>query len=105
MLDDTTIFIIGPVLGFSMFLYNVTSMEGILFRPNTQGQKEFTLTVLKDYLVAPFQIGSSKFDTVWANYNGLTFMECIDLLKLNWVAMVSAGLCMSALIVLLKRIL
>jgi len=104
MLDNTTILIIGPVLGFMTFLYNVTSMEGILYRPNIQGKKEFTLTVLKDYLVAPFQIGSSKFDTIWANYSGLTFMECIDLLKLNWVFMVSAGLCTSALIILFKGI-
>ena len=104
MLDDTMIFIIGPVLGFYTFLYNVASMEGVLFRPNTQGQQEFTLTVLKDYLLAPFQVGSPKFDTIWANYQNLSFAESIDLLKLNWVAMVSIGLTISASIILLKHI-
>ena len=104
MISDTTILIVGPVLGFMTFLYNVTSMEGILFRPNTQGQKEFTLSVIKDYIVAPFQTGTPKFDTIWATYDGLTFTERIELLKLNWVAMVSLGLAISGTIILFNHI-
>ena len=105
MFSDRVILIVGAVGGFSLFLYNVMSMDGILYRPNGQGHDTLTLSVLWDYVVAPFQYGSLKFDALWGNYDHLSFSERMNLLQLNWLAMTAAGLSVSAFVILLKCIL
>jgi len=103
MINDTTIFLIGPALGFLTFVASTVTMEGVLYRPNSEGQQEFTFEIFKDYLSAPFEVGTPKFDTLWGNLRGLTFKDRIKLLQVNWVAMVGAGITLSTLIILLKR--
>ena len=105
MFSNETILIIGAVSGFALFLYNVATMDGILYRPDGQGNDKFTLSVLKDYIIAPFQYGTLKFDTIWGNYDHLKLNEQIDLLQLNWVAMTGAGLSLAGLIVFFKWVL
>jgi hypothetical protein len=105
MFSDKSILIIGAVAGFAVFLYNVATMEGVMYRPNGQGHDTFTLAVLKDYIIVPFQVGTAKFDAIWANYDHLTLTDRVNLLQLNWVAMTLTGLSVSALVLLLKWIL
>ena len=105
MIDNTTILLIGAALGFATFLYNIATEEGVLYRPNTEGHQTFTLTIIKDYLIAPFLIGTTKFDTLWANFDGLTMIERWKLLQLNWIAMTILGLSIAATIILFKWIL
>jgi len=104
MFSDRTILIIGAAVGFAIFLYNVATMEGVMYRPNGQGHDTFTLAVLKDYILAPFQVGTAKFDAIWANYGHLTFNDRVNLLQLNWVAMTLTGLSVSSLVLVLKWI-
>ena len=105
MFSDRSILIIGAIAGFALFLYNVTTMDGVMYRPNGQGDDTFTLLVLKDYLIVPFQVGTIKFNTIWANYDHLTLADRVNLLQLNWVAMTLSGLSVAGLVVLLKWIL
>ena len=105
MISDNTIFIIGSTLGFMTFLISITTMEGVLYRPNSKGDREFTLEIVKNYLLAPFDIGTPKFDTVWGNLKNLTFSDRMKLLQFNWIAMTSIGISGAALVVLLKHML
>ena len=101
MINDTIILIIGSSVGFSIFMYAMMSTEGIFYRPSTSGDKEFTMKVFIDYLKAPFDVGTRRFNTVWANYVNLNMIDRMKLLQMNWLAMTALGLSTSALIVIL----
>mgnify|MGYP001182290862 CR=1 FL=1 len=104
MPSDKLILMIGALSGFALFLYNIASTEGILFRPDGNGHNKFTLSVFKDYLLSPFQYNTFKFNTLWANFNYLTINEKINLLQLNWIATTLFGLSLSTLFIILKHI-
>jgi len=78
-------YLIGSVIGFSIFLAGTISIGKVYFRPN------FTIWGLLDYLMAPFSFGTNKFKTIWALYPGLSLWARIKLLQLNWVAMTILG--------------
>ncbi len=91
MIEHPHVFLIGPTLGFLAFTYSTISMEGILYRPNSYGQQEFTMDIFKDYLKAPFAFGAPKFSIVWGLVPGLNFADRIKMLQLNWLAMTGLG--------------
>jgi hypothetical protein len=104
MWSNQTILAIGGSLGFLTFVYNVMTMDGIIYRPDINGQPVFTLSIMKDYMIAPFAFGTTTFDTVWGLFDELPFMERIKLLQINWIAMVVAGLASSCLFILFQHI-
>lgn len=71
--------IIGCILGFIYFLYELESpsMGGVLFRPNSDGIMELSLGSLWNILLAPF-----NYITFWTNY---------ELYSINWIIMVLIG--------------
>ena len=92
------IFIMGPVLGFFSFLVAVSTMEGIFYRPNGEGNSEFTMAVFWDYLAAPFEVSTPKFSTVWGTLDNISIIDRLKMLQLNWVAMSLFGLSVSSII-------
>lgn len=102
MIGDTMILLICSIIGFSIFMIGMMFTEGIFYRPNTNGDKEFTLTVFKDYIMAPFDVGSKRFNTVWSNYTNLSIIDRMKLLQMNWVAMTALGFLISELVIMFK---
>jgi hypothetical protein len=103
MTYDLTFYIIGSAVGFFVFIVSTSSMEGIFFRPNSKGEKHFTLSIFKDYLKSPFKVGTHEFNIVWGNLRGMSWRDRIKMLQLNWVAMVGTGLAFSALTLFIKK--
>ena len=85
-------------------MYELISTEGIFYRPSIDGGYRFTMKIFKDYLIAPFDIGSRRFNALWTNYINLSLNERINLLQLNWVAMTTMGTLVAAFIIYLKNI-
>jgi len=82
----------GPILGFTVFLVNVGSMDGVLMRPDDMGKKVFTLQGLAGYLEAPLDFGSIPCKTVWGDLDGISLWSRTKMIGLNWIVMTGLGL-------------
>ena len=71
--------IIGGIIGFIYFLYELESpsMGGILFRLNSDGIKEFSFGSLITMIIAPF-----KYMNFWTD---------INLWSVNWILTTGIG--------------
>lgn len=69
----------GGIIGFIYFLYELESpsMGGILFRPNSDGIKEFSFGSLVGIIFAPF-----KYMNFWTDKS---------LWSINWILTVGIG--------------
>jgi hypothetical protein len=71
--------ILGGIIGFIYFLYELESpsMGGILFRPNSDGIKEFSIGSLINIMIAPFRY--------------INFWTDINLHSINWIITTGIG--------------
>ena len=108
--------ILGSVVGFSVFTLSVVTMDGIIFRPTSEGKLKFTCKVFKEYIKAPLALAlaykTTKFYTVWGipQVEGnsvlisIKLLDRMKLLQLNWIAMVSIGIIIISSIVYLYNL-
>jgi len=82
-------YFVGPVIGLCAWLVGVCSLDGVIFRKDVEGVKRFRPGNLWPYIKLPFEFGS--YETAWAMFPGLSLIDRLTLLNLNWVAMVGAG--------------
>jgi hypothetical protein len=102
MFEDTTIYLVGATFGFLTFLVGTIMTEGIFYRPDVKGRPVFTLTIFKDYLVGPFEINTSNFNTLWTVTIDMSLIDRFRVLQMNWLCMVMIGLIVSKIIIMLK---
>ena len=71
--------IFGCIIGFIYFLFELESpsMGGILFRPNSNGNTEFSFGSLMNMLIAPFRY--------------MTFWTDVNLWSVNWIITIIIG--------------
>ena len=103
-MKDLVLLLIGSIFGLLFSLTSIVSMEGILFRPNHKGQLVLSLSSIKEYLIAPFLIGTSSFNTIWTIVPNLSWTNRLKLLQTNWIAMLSIGFLASCAIVYTKKL-
>jgi hypothetical protein len=101
-MHNSTILALGAATGSAIFIAGTLKIGGIFYRPNSEGNKEFTISIFKDYIVTPFKIGTPSFKAIWGIGEGLTIKERLALLQLNWVVTVSAGIATSIGIIATK---
>jgi hypothetical protein len=89
------LYLLGPLTGLGAFLAGTFTMNGIYFRPNSDGKTVFTIDSLKEFITSPFQYGTPKFNILWANVPGVDWKTRLRMLQLNWVAMLGLGLAFS----------
>jgi len=83
---------IGGIGGFSLFLKNLSTLDKVFIRTNTEGKKVFSVESLNGYLKAPFMMGTPQFQTIWGAVPNINIKDRLNVLQLNWVAMTGAGL-------------
>ncbi len=81
--------VIGSVIGISVCAINVISMEGVVRRPDINGNLHFTPENLIEYMKLPFD--PEKKDVAWPMTSEISLKEKMKLLSLNWVAMAGIG--------------
>ena len=83
--------IIGSIIGFFVFIAGTIMLGGVYNRPSVDNGRKFRLDGLVEFIKAPFMVGSEQFKAVWTLYPNLSIMDRLDMLQLNWVAMVTVG--------------
>jgi len=88
---------IGLGLGLSLWLINIASMDGIVQRPDIEGNMKLTLENVWEYVKLPFN--PDKTDIAWATAPNISITDRLKLLSLNWIVVtgLSAGLGTSTL--------
>ena len=86
-------FLIGPTLGFGLWLLNLSTVENIVHRPDANGSLQFAPQNVIEYLKLPFD--PEKKEVAWATAPGITVRDRLKLLSLNWVVVtgVTTALC------------
>lgn len=79
----------GSLLGFTSWLINILSMEGVLHRPNDKGEMVLSPVNLTDYFKLPFD--SNKRFIAWSTIPNTPLKERLKLLSFNWVFMIIFG--------------
>lgn len=80
---------IGSVVGLGICLISVTTMEGIIKRPNIEGELVLTSENLVEYAKLPFN--EEKLPIAWGTLSNISFIDRLKLLSMNWVAMAGTG--------------
>ena len=67
---------LGSILGFIYFLFELESpsMGGVLFRQNSDGNREISWSSIWNIMIAPF-----RYLNFWTNY---------ELYSINWIIMI-----------------
>lgn len=94
--------LVGPLLGFSIFLVSVSTLENVLFRQDSDGNKKFTLNSFSGYLSVPFTTNKDKLKIMWGIAPDMDLSSRVKMLNLNWVAMTLLGTAGSAIYYKLK---
>jgi hypothetical protein len=87
--------LLGPVFGFCVFLFGVSTMEGVLFRKDDENNIRFRLDNIWEYLKLPFD--KKQYKIAWGLIPGLSFCSRLKLWNLNWLIMVGCGTAASLL--------
>jgi hypothetical protein len=90
---ENLLYLLGPLIGFGVFLTGTLTMNGIYFRPNSEGDRVFTIHSLKEFIISPFQYGTHKFNILWGIVSDpdIDWKSRLKMLQLNWIAMVGLG--------------
>lgn len=83
--------LLGAATGFSIFLLSISCMDGILFRKDEFNNLRFTPINIYEFLKAPFAIDSEKYKTVWALVPGISLINKLKLMSMNWVVLTGTG--------------
>ena len=88
-MDSEKFIVLGSLFGYATFLLSLFTMEGILTRPDQQGEYKYTFQNFYEYMKLPFSI--NKFPLIWGIHPKLKFIDRIKMLNLNWVFMTTLG--------------
>jgi len=83
--------LIGPAIGFTVFLVGVSTMENVFYRQDTTGDKKFSCNSFAGYLTIPFTTDTEKRKIMWGVASDMDFVSRLKMLNLNWVAMTLLG--------------
>ena len=83
--------LIGPAIGFTIFLIGVSTLENVLYRQDTSGNKKFSLNSLYGYFTVPFTSDEAKRKMMWGVAPDMDLSSRLKMLNLNWVAMTLLG--------------
>lgn len=86
----------GSTIGFSTWLINIMTMEGVMHRQNQDGEDELTPQNIIEYLKYPFD--REKTSIAWGLAKGISIRDRLKLLSMNWVAVTSLGAVIALLI-------
>ena len=81
--------IIGSAVGFIGFLGGVLTMENIIYRKNSTGEKKFSPENLWEYIKLPFD--RKAYKTAWGLVPNISLVNRLKLLNLNWIFMIVIG--------------
>lgn len=81
--------IAGSVIGFGGFLAGVLTIENVMYRKDSNSVTRFTPGNLWEYMKLPFD--RKSFETAWGLVPGISLINRIKLLNLNWIFMVVIG--------------
>lgn len=81
--------LVGPFIGFCSFCIGLITMEGVMIRKDSEGNKQLRFDNVWQYLKLPFD--SKNYEMVWGLIPGISMESRLKLLNLNWVAMVGIG--------------
>lgn len=70
---------------------SVVSLENVIFRTTSTGQKQFSPKAIGHYLSVPFQVGNEECKTLWLPASFLPMREKLNFWKLNWVVCLASG--------------
>jgi hypothetical protein len=90
---------LGPLIGFGVFIIGTATVDNIYTRPDINGKKVFSLGGLKEFLKAPFAVGTEKFKTVWGIYPNLSFKDRLKMWQLNWIITTGLGIIVSTYLI------
>ncbi|MCJ7637330.1 MAG: hypothetical protein MUO21_07555, partial [Nitrososphaeraceae archaeon] len=85
---------IGSAVGLGLCLISVTTMEGIIKRPNIEGELVLTSENLIEYAKLPFN--KEKQEVAWGTVPDIDLLDRFKLLSMNWVAMAGTGAAVGA---------
>ena len=88
--------IIGTTTGMCLFFTGLSTMEGVIFRPDSTGKYVFSIGSIISYLQLPFNI--NKWRYAWGLLPEISLWTKIKLWNLNWVIMVTIGVCLIYLV-------
>ncbi|ARF10081.1 hypothetical protein Indivirus_12_9 [Indivirus ILV1] len=81
--------LIGAFSGIVICFLNIASMEGVVTRPDQNGDMKFSIVNIIEYIKMPFDL--DKRDVAWPTYYQMDFTDRVKLLSLNWVIMAGIG--------------
>jgi hypothetical protein len=81
--------IIGSMCGFCSFCVGLITMEGVVVRKNSEGEKKIRFDNVWQYIKLPFD--RKSYETAWGLIPGIPLESRLKLLNLNWVAMTGMG--------------
>jgi hypothetical protein len=81
--------IVGPLVGLFAFLIGVVTMEGVVFRKNSENKVVFCPMNVVNYFMLPFSRTNAAL--AWGLLPNITFEERLKLWNLNWIIMVSSS--------------
>jgi hypothetical protein len=84
---------IGTSIGFGSFIYNLSTMEGIFTRPDSDNKNKYTLQGLQEYMKAPLMVNTEKFKILWGIHPNIPDMKYrLEMLQQNWIVSSGTGL-------------
>lgn len=75
----------GSIIGFSIAVYRIISIQDIIIRPDSDGNKVYTFKNLIEYLKLPFD--KTKINIAWPN----PIKDRGRFITMNWLFMTFAG--------------
>jgi hypothetical protein len=76
-------YLIGLIVGLGLWYNNISTMEGVMERPDENGNQISTPANILEYAKLPFN--KDKLDIAWATVPDISVKDRVNLLGLNWV--------------------
>lgn len=79
----------GIFIGLGITAISILSIEDILQRPDLNGNYQYSVNSIKEYIKLPFN--PEKRDIAWPVFQEIPLKDKAKLLSMNWLFMASSG--------------